>query len=77
MVGPSKKFLQKSEGWVFSHWIEQSTEWESSSKAAKTLTEITNQYSSNVVVLDDYRVDEAYQKILTKSKIYYLLFDKR
>jgi UDP-2,4-diacetamido-2,4,6-trideoxy-beta-L-altropyranose hydrolase len=75
MVGPSKKFLQKSGEQVFSHWIEQSAVWESSFKAAKILTEIANQYSSNMVVLDDYRVDEEYQKSLTESKIHYLLFD--
>lgn len=75
MLGPSKKYNQSSKKPIFKRWVEQGDVWKSSVQAAELLVEVADEYSSCMVVLDDYRVDDEFQRRLKKSNIRYLLFD--
>ena len=74
MVGPSQKFFKKKETQVFHDWIEKKT-WESSGDDALKLINIAKKSSSNMIILDDYRVDYEYQYTLKKHEFHWLQFD--
>jgi len=74
MVGPHEKYFQQSDRAVFQDWIGLD-HMELFFESPHMLVKIANQHASNLLVLDDYRVDENFQKALKEKGLHYLLFD--
>ncbi len=72
MVGPAAEYASVEA--EFCEWI-PAAEWISPEKDAEKLCTIATQRKAAFVVLDDYRVDETYQKILKQNSFHYLQFD--
>lgn len=76
MVGPKPSDRTDADADVFEQWIEQS-EWSAEGDDACKLVALANKYDCGVAVLDDYRVDVDYQKVMLDAGLRWLQFDGR
>jgi UDP-2,4-diacetamido-2,4,6-trideoxy-beta-L-altropyranose hydrolase len=76
MVGPKLSDRTDADAGVFEQWLEQS-QWLGESDDASQLVALANQYGGAVLVLDDYRVGLAYQKVILEAGLKWLQFDGR
>lgn len=74
MVGPDQSYATPVDHKIFGDWIPV-PEWSSSSDDAQRLISIAQVQQSKWLVLDDYRVDEAYQIELGRFGSRWLQFD--
>jgi spore coat polysaccharide biosynthesis predicted glycosyltransferase SpsG len=74
MVGPQPSDRTDADAHLFDEWIEQS-EWSAAGDDASKLATLANKYGCDVAVLDDYRVDVDYQKVMRDSGLKWLQFD--
>jgi UDP-2,4-diacetamido-2,4,6-trideoxy-beta-L-altropyranose hydrolase len=74
MVGPPPRERTEADAGVFDAWLEQS-HWSSAGDDARTLAALANKYGCGVAVLDDYRVDLDYQKVMLEAGLKWLQFD--
>jgi len=74
MVGPAGDYSSAVDSEIFSEWIAVS-DWQSSSAAASDLLTLASKMSATAAVLDDYRIDEAFQLILRERGLRWLQFD--
>jgi len=74
MVGPPPSERTEADAGVFDAWLEQS-EWSTAGDDARTLAALANKYGCGVAVLDDYRVDLDYQKVMLEAGLKWLQFD--
>jgi len=72
---PRKKYCDSSRRSIFKDWIEPGQIWEDFYQISKLLIKTTKIYNSYMTVLDDYRIDKAFQKNLKEANMHYLLFD--
>jgi len=75
MYGPSLKYRIIGEDDFFFSWVERSN-WRGSREEALELLVIGKAHKAKIFILDDYRVDSNFQKIIYKSRIRCLKFDK-
>ena len=75
MVGPSKKYCDSSRRAIFKDWITLGEILEDFYQISRLLIKTAKIYNSYVAVLDDYRIDKAFQKNLKEANMHYLLFD--
>lgn len=76
MIGPALEYRLPNDKEIFDNWIPK-TQWSSSQEDANfVIYQATKQTSPCIIVLDDYRVDEDYQKILFNAKMRWLQFDR-
>lgn len=74
MVGPAPDYSSVGDRDIFAEWIAVN-DWQSSSSAARDLLTLAHKMSATIAVLDDYRVDEAFQLILRERGLRWLQFD--
>ena len=60
MVGPHSAYAKLGDYAVFDEWLPVS-EWRSSQEDALQTIKIAQKHQADWLVLDDYRIDEAYQ----------------
>ena len=74
MIGPSKKYRTRNNKSIFFKWQEIS-EWKSSDYVANLIIKNVSNNLTDIVVLDDYRIDETFQLKLKSEKIKWLQFN--
>ena len=74
MVGPQRSDRTEADAHGFDAWIEQSA-WSAAGDDAGKLVTLANKYGCEVAVLDDYRVDSEYQKVMREAGLKWLQFD--
>ncbi|WP_081618348.1 UDP-2,4-diacetamido-2,4,6-trideoxy-beta-L-altropyranose hydrolase [Thioalkalivibrio sp. ALE31] len=74
MVGPDAVYAKPEDKKIFKEWIPV-PEWQSSSADSGRLVSLSQKYRAQWLVLDDYRVDEAYQLELRAAGLKWLQFD--
>jgi UDP-2,4-diacetamido-2,4,6-trideoxy-beta-L-altropyranose hydrolase len=74
LVGPARKYKKPGDDAIFSEWISMPFE-PSPAADAGGLVELLSVRSSKAAVVDDYRVDDAYQMILRAAGVSWLQFD--
>lgn len=65
MVGPGEEWRTQQDDVLFSDWVP--LVWNDAIADAQTLVSLARAHDRAVLVLDDYRVDEAYQRILVDA----------
>ncbi len=73
MVGPDIVNKTNEDNNIFKEWI-TITNWNSSKEDSINLIQIAKKYNGTYIILDDYRIDEKYQKILLKAGFKWLQF---
>jgi UDP-2,4-diacetamido-2,4,6-trideoxy-beta-L-altropyranose hydrolase len=76
MVGPKPRYQTAADAHVFDYWVEQSG-WSGEGDDAGKLVTLANKYGCTVAVLDDYRVEVDYQKVILAGGLRWLQFDGR
>jgi len=76
MVGPGLDYRNTSDAKVFCDWVPRPG-WGSSRDEAEFLVALAARNSRNVIVLDDYRIDETYAQVLLRADLKWLQFDGR
>lgn len=74
MVGPGQADARTEDNEIFQDWIPLS-DWVSPVEDASRLIALQQRFQSNWAVLDDYRIDEAYQLSLRAAGLRWLQFD--
>lgn len=74
MVGPSTAYATAEDRESFLYWFMEDT-WCSPEKDAQLLLGIASTYGAVAAVIDDYRVNECYQKVLASEGLRWLQFD--
>ena len=74
MVGPSSDYATDRDRYIFSDWV-PIARWQSSPEDAAQIATIAKKHKARSAVVDDYRVDEAYQLMLRQSGLRWLQFD--
>lgn len=74
MVGPDSAHAKPEDDSIFDEWVPVSS-WSSSQKDALNTIEIAQRHQADWLVLDDYRIDEAYQLALKAAGLRWLQFD--
>lgn len=74
MVGPDSCYTRTEDNVIFDDWLPV-LEWSSSKVDAFNTIKIAQAYQISWLVLDDYRVDEAYQLAIRDSGLRWLQFD--
>jgi UDP-2,4-diacetamido-2,4,6-trideoxy-beta-L-altropyranose hydrolase len=74
MVGPQPSDRTDADAHLFDEWLEQS-EWSAAGDDACKLAALANKHGCDVAVLDDYRVDVDYQKVMLDAGLKWLQFD--
>lgn len=74
MVGPPLEYEKSEDQKIFEKWIPL-TKWESSASDSDFLVCLAQKYQAKWLVLDDYRIDEAYQLIIKSAGLKWLQFD--
>lgn len=74
IVGPPKSYATAQDEDFIEDWIEVG-EWMSAEQDATRFAEIVRNQFACFAVLDDYRVDADYQKLLSASGLHWLQFD--
>lgn len=75
MAGPDKAYANAEDEPLFSAW--EPLEWKGSATDARSLIELAAHHSATGLVLDDYRVNEAYQLVLRSHGLKWLQFEAR
>lgn len=73
MVGPAQRYASSDDAAIFDAW--HPTEWVSEEADADTLLEQARENGATFAVLDDYRIDIAYQRRLRQAGLPFLIFD--
>ena len=73
MVGPDSSFAKPGDDAVFDEWLPES-EWPSSQEDALKTIRIAQKHQADCLVLDDYRIDEAYQLAIRAAGLRWLQF---
>jgi len=74
MVGPDSAYAKPGDDAVFDEWFSVS-DWASSHEDALKTIRIAKKHQADWLVLDDYRVDEAYQLAIRAAGLRWLQFD--
>lgn len=74
MVGPDAAHAKTADQETFEDWIPMS-DWSSATEDAARLIDMAHQFGAEWLVLDDYRIDEAYQLSLRAAGLRWLQFD--
>jgi len=74
MVGPDAAHAKTADQETFEDWISVS-DWSSAPEDAARLIDMAHQFLAEWLVLDDYRIDEAYQLSLRAAGLRWLQFD--
>lgn len=74
MVGPDASYAKPEDSVTFIDWVPVK-EWHSSELEATRLVEIARKYRASWLVLDDYRVNEAFQLLIRAAGLEWLQFD--
>ena len=74
MFGPAPSYCSESDQAVFSIWRE-SSDWSSAADDARQLLLFARSCSAGFLVLDDYRVNEDYQRVLYEAGMHWLQFE--
>lgn len=74
MLGPGFEYCHESDRKIFLDW-EPQLEWQSSDFDAEYIARRTHAVGARVAIIDDYRVDEAYQLHLKRSGVHWLQFE--
>lgn len=74
MVGPPKSYATEEDAEFIEDWIEAG-DWVSAEQDAARFAAIVRDRSARFAVLDDYRVDADYQKLLSAKGLHWLQFD--
>lgn len=74
MVGPDAAHAKTADQETFEDWIPVS-DWSSATEDAARLVDMAHQFGAEWLVLDDYRIDEAYQLSLRAAGLRWLQFD--
>lgn len=74
MIGPSETYKIYKDQQVFMTWLAVEEAFNVNDDA-KALVEFAKSVRANTLVLDDYRVDEIYQRILFEAGLHWLQFD--
>ena len=73
MVGPDIIYKTNEDNNIFKKWLTV-INWNSSKEDSINLIEIAKKNYGSYIILDDYRIDEIYQKILLKAGFKWLQF---
>ena len=76
MFGPSEAVRTEDDEYLFDEWL-PSSPWRSSVSDADQLCIFSSKMNASVLILDDHRVDEAYQLVLRRRKEKFVLFEGR
>lgn len=76
MVGPALDYRTKADRALFRLW-EPVPGWESAAADAASFARLAAAEGAGLAVLDDYRVDEAYQLVLREAGLRWLQFEGR
>ena len=74
MVGPDSAYAKLGDDAVFDEWLPVS-EWPFSQEDALKTIRIAQKHQADWLVLDDYRIDEAYQLAVRAAGLRWLQFD--
>jgi len=74
MVGPKRVYAKPEDDAIFDEWL-PSTEWLSIQDDANLTISIAQRHQATWLVLDDYRIDEAYQYFIRAAGLHWLQFD--
>ncbi len=75
MVGPDHAYVNEEDSSVFDAWLPQV--WDNAESDALQLVKLAERYGAKKLVLDDYRVNEAYQLVLRNKGLKWLQFEAR
>lgn len=75
MIGPNLKYIQQKDEKIFTDWI--ALPWQNSQLDAKNTLELSRDKKCRVVLLDDPRVDENYQKYLLSNAMNFAQFSNK
>lgn len=67
MVGPGEEWRTQQDAALFSDWVPMV--WKDAISDAQALVSLARAYDRAVLVLDDYRVDEIYQRVLVDADL--------
>jgi UDP-2,4-diacetamido-2,4,6-trideoxy-beta-L-altropyranose hydrolase len=73
LMGPDSAYAERQDATIFEDWIEVA-EWPSAVSDAEYLLQIATKKNALWLVCDDYRVDEAYQRLIYKSSLNFAYF---
>lgn len=73
MVGPAQGYATSDDAAIFDAW--HPTEWVGEDADAHALLEHAREHDATFAVLDDYRIDIAYQRRLKQAGLRFLIFD--
>lgn len=75
MVGPDQTYANKDDARLFDVWLPQA--WSEAEADAIHLAALAEQFGAKKLALDDYRVNEAYQRVLRDKGLKWLQFEAR
>jgi UDP-2,4-diacetamido-2,4,6-trideoxy-beta-L-altropyranose hydrolase len=75
MVGPDQTYANKDDARLFDVWLPQA--WSDAEADAIHLAALAEQFGAKKLALDDYRVNEAYQRVLRDKRLKWLQFEAR
>ena len=73
IIGPDSAYAKLGDDAVFDEWVPVS-EWRSSQEDALKTIKIAQRHQADWLVLDDYRIDEAYQLAIRAAGLRWLQF---
>lgn len=76
MVGPGIEYAESGDRDIFEDWVPVSG-WLSSQEDTSRVISLARQHQAEWLVLDDYRIDDAYQLALHAAGLRWLQFDGR
>ena len=76
MVGPEYIYRKLEDSQTFDDWIPV-TDWITESEDAEKILGIAQHYHASWLVLDDYRIDEIYQRYILTAGLRWLQFEVR
>lgn len=74
LLGPSASYRNPFDGVLFDEWI-AIEEWSSPQKEAERLLSVAARVGAHAAVLDDYRANNDYQRVLHDARFRWLQFD--
>ncbi len=74
MIGPNLKFKEDGDIQLFQDWIPLEN-WDQDNLAFEKINQISDQFNSKVLVIDDYRANNNFQMLLKKAGFQWLQFD--
>lgn len=74
ILGPHSSYREDADSGLFAEWV-AIEEWLSPEHEAARLLAIAARAGAHVAVIDDYRADNDYQKVLHNAEFYWLQFD--